>query len=327
MIETCAAFGVAAGPARRPSRVLVRRGRHARRARSARSASASSAGSATTASPSTWTWTCATSISSTRAGCPASSRRRSRVEAGSAGRAPDTAAVARPPQRSRPRSPRRSAPGSGASPTARTRPWSGAAGGGPRAGAPVASARGPDVAAGLFELRKDDGHRLVGGHGRGSCLRSRPVRHAGAQIVDDEGGCQNCREPPATASALRTLKDFAFDVVGTEAESRELGPDRRPGRARAGPRVRQLADDRRAARRSTGLCTRWATPRSWRCCGSRATRSRTPRAAGHDRLPPGACRTGAPRRAPARITSAWTCTTCRRCLIASPRSSAAPRAS
>ena len=40
--------------------------------------------------------------------------------------------------------------------------------------------------------------------------------------VDQEDGCQNCREPAGDGVRLRILKDFAFHVVGTEAEARQL---------------------------------------------------------------------------------------------------------
>ncbi len=80
------------------------------------------------------------------------------------------------------------------------------------------------MAAGLFELRKDpitawwvatmvdrefDRHRFT-----------RP-----AEPIDDGGDCQNCRLPEGDGVRLRVLKDYAFNVVGTEEERHEL--DRR----------------------------------------------------------------------------------------------------
>src|SRR5204863_56139 len=43
-----------------------------------------------------------------------------------------------------------------------------------------------------------------------------------ASPVDDGGDCQNCRLPEGEGVRHRTLKDFAFHVVGTEEEGREL---------------------------------------------------------------------------------------------------------
>src|SRR6185369_10407769 len=50
--------------------------------------------------------------------------------------------------------------------------------------------------------------------------RSRFARPA-AQI-DDGGDCQNCRLPAGDGVRVRVLKDYAFHVVGTEAERDEL---------------------------------------------------------------------------------------------------------
>ncbi|HEY3524348.1 MAG TPA: hypothetical protein VGK63_11665, partial [Candidatus Limnocylindrales bacterium] len=41
------------------------------------------------------------------------------------------------------------------------------------------------------------------------------------EAVDDGGFCRNCREPPGDRGRIRMLKDFAFDVVGTEEDARE----------------------------------------------------------------------------------------------------------
>jgi UDPglucose--hexose-1-phosphate uridylyltransferase len=77
------------------------------------------------------------------------------------------------------------------------------------------------MGAGLFELRRDaitgwwvatvvdrQFHR-----GRFS-LRAAPV--------DDGGECQNCTQPPGDGVRVRTLKDFAFHLVGTQEEAREI---------------------------------------------------------------------------------------------------------
>jgi UDPglucose--hexose-1-phosphate uridylyltransferase len=77
------------------------------------------------------------------------------------------------------------------------------------------------VAAGLFELRKD----AITGWWVATIVdrafhRDRFAR--AAEPIDDGGDCQNCRLPPGEGVRLRTLKDFAFHVVGTEAEAREL---------------------------------------------------------------------------------------------------------
>jgi UDPglucose--hexose-1-phosphate uridylyltransferase len=77
------------------------------------------------------------------------------------------------------------------------------------------------VTAGLFELRKD----AITGWWVATIVdrafdRSRFARAADA--VDDGGDCQNCRLPVGEGIRLRTLKDFAFHVIGTDAEAREL---------------------------------------------------------------------------------------------------------
>jgi len=76
------------------------------------------------------------------------------------------------------------------------------------------------VAAGLFELRKD----AVTGWWVATVVdrafhRDRFARSA--DPIDDGGDCQNCRLPAGEGIRLRTLKDFAFHVVGT-GEAREL---------------------------------------------------------------------------------------------------------
>lgn len=75
--------------------------------------------------------------------------------------------------------------------------------------------------AGLFELRKDD----ITGWWVATVVdrafhRDRFAR--AALPVDDGGDCRNCHEPAGDGVRTRMLKDFAFHVVGTEAEARAL---------------------------------------------------------------------------------------------------------
>ena len=77
------------------------------------------------------------------------------------------------------------------------------------------------MAAGLFELRKD----AITGWWVATVVdrafhRDRFALRAAA--VDDGGNCQNCADPPGDGVRIRTLKDYAFHVVGTEAEARTL---------------------------------------------------------------------------------------------------------
>jgi len=76
------------------------------------------------------------------------------------------------------------------------------------------------VSAGLFELRKDP----ITGWWVATIVdrdfdRSRFAR--AAEPVDDGGDCQNCRIPSGDGVRLRILKDYAFNVVGTEQERDE----------------------------------------------------------------------------------------------------------
>jgi UDPglucose--hexose-1-phosphate uridylyltransferase len=76
------------------------------------------------------------------------------------------------------------------------------------------------VTAGLFELRKD----AITGWWVATIVdrafhRDRFARPA--DQVDDGGDCQNCRMPPGEGVRLRTLKDFAFHVIGTDEQARE----------------------------------------------------------------------------------------------------------
>ena len=77
------------------------------------------------------------------------------------------------------------------------------------------------MSAGLFELRKDP----ITGWWVATIVdrdfdRSRFAR--AAEPVDDGGDCQNCRLPPGDGVRVRVLKDYAFHVIGTEAERDEL---------------------------------------------------------------------------------------------------------
>ncbi|MCI0344578.1 MAG: hypothetical protein L0221_03905 [Chloroflexi bacterium] len=77
------------------------------------------------------------------------------------------------------------------------------------------------MAAGLFELRKDP---ITGWWVATIVDRTfhRDRFAVPAAPVDDGGDCQNCRTPEGDGVRMRVLKDFAFHVVGTEDEAREL---------------------------------------------------------------------------------------------------------
>jgi UDPglucose--hexose-1-phosphate uridylyltransferase len=77
------------------------------------------------------------------------------------------------------------------------------------------------MSAGLFELRKDP----ITGWWVATIVdrdfdRSRFARPA--LPIDDGDDCQNCRIPEGDGVRLRVLKDYAFNVVGTEDERGEL---------------------------------------------------------------------------------------------------------
>jgi len=77
------------------------------------------------------------------------------------------------------------------------------------------------VAAGLFELRKDPiTSWWVATIVDRAFHRDRFARHA--DQIDDGDDCQNCRLPEGDGVRLRILKDYAFHVIGTEDEAREL---------------------------------------------------------------------------------------------------------
>ncbi len=75
--------------------------------------------------------------------------------------------------------------------------------------------------AGLFELRKDD----ITGWWVATVVdrafhRDRFAR--AAEAIDDGGDCQNCRLPAGDGIRVRMLKDYAFHLVGTDEQAREL---------------------------------------------------------------------------------------------------------
>ena len=77
------------------------------------------------------------------------------------------------------------------------------------------------MAAGLFELRKDP----ITGWWVATVVDRAFHRDRFAQTalpVDDRGDCQNCRLPAGPGIRMRMLKDFAFHVVGTDEEAREI---------------------------------------------------------------------------------------------------------
>ena len=111
------------------------------------------------------------------------------------------------------------------------------------------------MAAGLFELRKD---AITGWwvatvvdrafHRDRFALRADPV--------DDDGKCQNCTEPPGDGVRVRTLKDYAFHVVGTDAEARALDASVVQVALSQAKAAGQLADRRRGAERAPAALRR-----------------------------------------------------------------------
>jgi UDPglucose--hexose-1-phosphate uridylyltransferase len=74
---------------------------------------------------------------------------------------------------------------------------------------------------GLFELRRDE----ITGWWVATVVDRQFQRGrfaVAALSIDDDGACQNCAQPPGDGVRLRTLKDYAFHVVGTLDEAREL---------------------------------------------------------------------------------------------------------
>ena len=77
------------------------------------------------------------------------------------------------------------------------------------------------MAAGLFELRKD----AITGWWVATVVDREFLRERfalAAEPVPERGQCRNCLEPAGDGVRVRTLKDYAFNPVGTEAEAREL---------------------------------------------------------------------------------------------------------
>jgi UDPglucose--hexose-1-phosphate uridylyltransferase len=77
------------------------------------------------------------------------------------------------------------------------------------------------MAAGLFELRKDP---ITGWWVATVVDRAfhRDRFRLAAEPVFHDGECRNCVEPAGDGVRVRMLKDFAFHVVGTEGQAREL---------------------------------------------------------------------------------------------------------
>ena len=75
---------------------------------------------------------------------------------------------------------------------------------------------------GLFELRKD----AITGWWVATVIDRTFARERfalEAAQIEDRGDCFNCRIPPGDGIRLRTLKDFAFTVAGTEEEAHARG--------------------------------------------------------------------------------------------------------
>ena len=77
------------------------------------------------------------------------------------------------------------------------------------------------MSAGLFELRKDP---ITGWWVATVVDRAfhRDRFALAALPIDDRGDCQNCRLPAGPGIRVRMLKDFAFHVVGTDEDAREI---------------------------------------------------------------------------------------------------------
>lgn len=77
------------------------------------------------------------------------------------------------------------------------------------------------MAAGLFELRLD----AITGWWVATVVDRQFDRRRfalAAAAVDDGAACQNCTQPPGDGIRVRTLKDYAFHVVGAQDQAREL---------------------------------------------------------------------------------------------------------
>jgi len=77
------------------------------------------------------------------------------------------------------------------------------------------------MAAGLFELRKDP---ITGWWVATVVDRAfhRDRFEKTAELVVDQEECQNCVTPPGEGVRMRILKDYAFNVVGTEDQARDI---------------------------------------------------------------------------------------------------------
>jgi hypothetical protein len=79
--------------------------------------------------------------------------------------------------------------------------------------------------AGLFELRKDP----ITGWWVATIVDRQFHRDRFARAAEpiNEGpfGCANCSNPPGDGVRTRMLKDYAFHVVGTDDDARELDRD------------------------------------------------------------------------------------------------------
>ena len=145
-----------------------------------------------------------------------------------------------------------------------------------RLAAPAAGDRrlGEPMSAGPVRAAKGRDHRLVGRDGRRSHLPPRAVR-AARQPGRRRRRVRNCGSPPGDGIRVRMLKDFAFNVAGTEEEARELdGRSSRSRSPRRGPRAawrtvvapprRTPAAPRRRQRDHRGTARRAARRRSGR---------------------------------------------------------------
>ena len=77
------------------------------------------------------------------------------------------------------------------------------------------------MSAGLFELRRDD----ITGWWVATVVDRQFQRGRfalAAAAVDDDATCQNCTQPAGEGVRVRTLKDYAFNVVGAQDEAREM---------------------------------------------------------------------------------------------------------
>ena len=105
------------------------------------------------------------------------------------------------------------------------------------------------MGAGLFELRRD----AITGWWVATVVDREFQRgrfSLAAAAVDDGGTCQNCAQPDGDGVRIRTLKDYAFHVVGSQDEAREMERNLAATGTVAGPCLGELAHDRRPAGRA-----------------------------------------------------------------------------